>query len=253
MAHLLRSPLAILALSFGLLWLAAWVGARALPRLHARVAESREEFDIVLGATLTLLGLIIGFTFSMALARYDQRKNLEEAEANAIGTEYLRADLLPAQDATAVRALLRDYVGLRLAYYVTRDADALRGNEGATAGMQRQMWAAVRAPVVAAPNPVNALVAAGMNDVINAQGYTQAAWTNRIPAAAWFLLEGMAVCAVLLVGLRSAARAGGVLLVLPLVVSVALFLVADIDSPRRGLIRVAPQNLVALAQQLRAQ
>jgi len=57
----------------------------------------------VLAASLTLLALIIGFSFSMAVSRYDQRKNYEEAEANAIGTEYLRANLLPADDATRVR------------------------------------------------------------------------------------------------------------------------------------------------------
>ena len=67
----------------------------------------REDFGLILAAALTLLRLIIGFSFSMATSRYDQRKNLEEAEANAIGTEYARAGLLPAADAAKVRALLR--------------------------------------------------------------------------------------------------------------------------------------------------
>ena len=64
----------------------------------------------MLAATLTLLGLIIGFSFSMATSRYDLRKNYEETEANAIGTEYLRADLLPQADAARTRALLRQYL-----------------------------------------------------------------------------------------------------------------------------------------------
>ena len=64
----------------------------------------------MLTATLTLLALIIGFTFSMAVSRYDLRKNYEEAEANAIGTELLRADLLPADDAANTRRLLRGYL-----------------------------------------------------------------------------------------------------------------------------------------------
>jgi len=67
----------------------------------------REDFGLILAAALTLLRLIIGFSFSMATSRYDQRKNLEEAEANAIGTEYARAGLLPAADSAKVRALLR--------------------------------------------------------------------------------------------------------------------------------------------------
>jgi hypothetical protein len=66
--------------------------------------DIREDFGVIQTATLTLLGLIIGFTFSMAVGRYEQRKNYEEAEANAIGTEYVRADLLPGADAARVRA-----------------------------------------------------------------------------------------------------------------------------------------------------
>ena len=65
--------------------------------------QTWDSYGTILAATLTLLGLIIGFTFSMAVSRYDQRKNLEEEEANAIGTEYLRAGLLPAADAAKAR------------------------------------------------------------------------------------------------------------------------------------------------------
>ena len=79
----------------------------------------------MLSATLTLLGLLIGFSFSMAVSRYDQRKNYEEAEANAIGTEYVRADLLPAADAARVRNLLKKYVGQRVLFYTTRNQQRL--------------------------------------------------------------------------------------------------------------------------------
>jgi hypothetical protein len=70
--------------------------------------NEREDFGIIMAAILTLLGLIIGFSFSLAVSRYDQRKNLEESEGNAIGTEYVRTDLLPAADVARVRALLRN-------------------------------------------------------------------------------------------------------------------------------------------------
>jgi len=73
-----------------------------------------EKISTVLTATLTLLALIIGFSFSMAVSRYDQRKNYE---ANAIGTEYVRADLLPADDGTKLRELLRKYVNQRILFY----------------------------------------------------------------------------------------------------------------------------------------
>ena len=92
-----------------------------------------------------------------------------------------------------------------------------------------------------------------MNDVLNSQGYTQAAWWNRIPIAAWAMMALIAICSNMLVGFgaKSAKTEFGLLLVLPLVVSIAFFLIADIDSPRQGVIRVIPQNLLSLAQSLR--
>ena len=89
-----------------------------------------------------------------------------------------------------------------------------------------------------------------MNDVLNTQGYTQAAWLNRIPTAAWFLMAALGVGCNLLIGYGERKKNRFLLLVLPLAVSVSFFLVADIDSPRRGLISVAPQNLLSLSQSL---
>jgi hypothetical protein len=87
--------------------------------------EQKDDLSLILAASLTLLALIIGFSFSMATNRCDQRKNFEEAEANAIGTEYLRADLLPSADAARVRKLLSDYTNQRILFYTNTD-DAQR-------------------------------------------------------------------------------------------------------------------------------
>src|ERR1044072_4932834 len=119
-------PALVLVLSFIVLALSARLGAFFGKRGQLSEGAVREDFDIIQGATLTLLGLIIGFTFSMALNRYDQRKNLEEEEANAIGTEYVRADFLPAAAAAKARALLRDYTNERIRFYGTRDHATLR-------------------------------------------------------------------------------------------------------------------------------
>jgi len=212
----------------------------------------REEFGVVQAATLTLLGLIIGFSFSMALSRYDQRKNYEEAEANAIGTEYVRADLVPAADAAKVRALLANYLDQRVSFYAARDEQQILRINARTAELQAELWSAVRVAAVAQPGPVIALAVEGMNDVLNSQGYTQAAWWNRIPIAAWALMAAIAVCSNVLLDLtmRNDKKGLAMLLVLPLVVSIAFLLIADIDSPRGGLIRVIPQNLLSLSQSL---
>jgi hypothetical protein len=85
-----RYPFLVLVLSFVVLWLSARIGVSFRKRRRNLEEDEREDFGIIVAAVLTLLGLIIGFSFSMAVSRYDQRKNYEEAEANAIGTEYVR-------------------------------------------------------------------------------------------------------------------------------------------------------------------
>jgi len=242
--------LVLFPLSLLMLWLAARIGT-SLRKWRPLADDEREDFGFVQAATLTLLGLIIGFSFSMSISRYDQRKNYEEAEANAIGTEYFRAALLPA-NTVEVRALLRKYLDLRIFFYRTRSASELRRINTDTDQLQAEMWSAVQVPAMAQPTPVIALVVSGMNDVLNSQGYTQAAWWNRIPTSAWGLMITIAILCNVLVGYggRSAMAKGRVIYVLPLFVSISFLMIADIDSPRGGLIRVAPQNLVSLSQSL---
>ena len=242
-------PIIFFFVSFIVLWLAALVGAYV--RRHRPMREElREDFGLLETATLTLLGLIIGFSFSMSTTRYDQRKNYEEAEANAIGTEYVRAGLLPASDAATVRAQLRKYTELRIEFYRTRDHEELLRVDADTAKLQSEMWSAVETPVKAQPTPLMAVATIGMNDVLNSQGYTQAAWWNRIPSSAWALMIAIAVCCNALVGYGARSAKGLMLFILPLVVSISFLLIADIDSPRRGFIHVVPQNLVSLLQSM---
>jgi len=246
--NLVDSPPVILCLSVVAMWLCAWVGARFLRAFSPRGEPAHEDLSVVLGASLTLLGLIIGFSFSMAISRYDLRKSYEEAEANAIGTEYLRTQFLPAPEAARAQQLLREYLDQRILFYSARKLSELPPLDARTGGLESQLWASVRPPAAASPTAVMALVVAGMNDVLNSQGYTQAAWWNRIPKAAWWLMGAIAAMCNLMLGYTARhLRSRTVLLsVLPLVLGVAFFLIADIDSPRRGIINVAPQNLLAL-------
>jgi hypothetical protein len=245
-----RHPLIVLALSFLLMWLSARIGLSF--RKRQLDEDVLKDLDLIVAATLTLLGLIIGFSFSMAISRYDQRKTYEEGEANAIGTEYFRVDLLPSADRANVRALLRNYLDQRVLFYETRDENALRQIDATTAKLQTQLWSAVEVPAGAQPTPVLALAVSGMNDVLNSQGYTQAAWWNRIPPGAWFLMIVVAICSNFLIGYSSHGEGARVvrLLVLPFILCIAFYAIADIDSPRWGIIRVHPQNLISLVQSL---
>jgi len=236
-----------------LLWGCAWFGAAILGPRRRTEQIAHEDFKLLVAAALTLVGLIIGFSFSMATSRYDQRKNYEEAEANAIGTEYLRVGLLPAADAVNVRALLRGYLEERILFYTTRDGERLRQINERTATTQAQLWSAVQASALEHPDVLKSLAIAGMNEVLNSQGYTLAAWRNRIPTPAWALMIVVAMLGNTMIGFAFSElpRPGLRLVVLPVIVSIAWFLIADIDSPRGGVIHVAPENLLSLAASLR--
>jgi hypothetical protein len=246
------SSILLFALSLITMWLAAQLGAFIRVKMESIEIE-RQDYDIVLTATLTLLGLVIGFSFSMVISRYDQRKNYEEEEANSVGTEYLRVGLLPAADAMKARALLRDYLEQRILFYKIQDTRRLREIDAQTTTLQSQLWTLVETTARKEPTPAVALAVSGMNDVLNSQGYTQAAWWNRLPIAAWGLLMAIALFSNLLIGYG--AQHGNIILflILPIAVSASFFLIADIDSPRHGLIRVIPQNLVSLSRSLQPQ
>jgi hypothetical protein len=251
MPEIAYHPIVLFVVSIVVLSAAAWGGA-LVGRRDPLDEDMRSDFNVVLGAALTFLALIIVFTFSMASNRYDQRKNLEEAEANAIGTEYSRAALLSPADKARVQASLRSYLDLRIRFYMETDDNVRRNNEARTVKMQGELWAAILPPAAAASNPVVALAVAGMNDVLNSQSYTQAAFWNRIPVSAWNLIGAIAFCCCFMVGygVKSRTTARRLLFVFPLFVSIAVMFISDIDSPRRGIIKVLPVNLTSLEQSL---
>jgi hypothetical protein len=246
-------PLLVFLVSFLVLWLSAWIGRSALRRPGRLDSQSREDFAVVLPATLTLLGLIIGFTFSMAGGHYDQRRTYEETEANAIGTEYLRADLLPAAEASKLHELLRNYLQQRILFYSVRDEQQLAQIGVETSRLQAALWSTVQAPATALPNSITALAVSGLNEVLSAAGSTQSAWRTRIPNAAWLLMALIAILCNTMIAYGALQRESLSIppVVLPLVVSIAFLFIADIDSPRGGVIQVVPQNLLSLASTLR--
>ena len=252
MSSLMDRPLLVFGVSLIALWLCAQLGAAVRRKQEAHGERAPETFTVVLTASLTLLGLIIGFTFSMAVSRYDMRKSYEAEEANAIGTEYVRAGLLPASDATMTRLLLRSYLDQRILLYQSRDEDRRQQIRQRITQLQGQLWSTVQNAALAQPSALTALAAAGMNDVLNSQGYTQAAWWNRIPRAGWLLMSVIALlCNVLLGYAASGATIRSLLLlILPLLLSIAFLLIADIDSPRGGNIRVSAPNLASLSEQI---
>ncbi|SAK84172.1 hypothetical protein AWB76_05810 [Caballeronia temeraria] len=227
-------------------------GATVLRRFAMLPAEDREDFNIIQTSTLTLLALLVGFSLSMAVNRYDLRKTLEESEANAIGTEYSRADLADAAIAAKMKSALLRFTKLRLAHYRTRAPDEVAKIVRDTGTVETELWQLATQVGKEQPTPIGALVVAGMNDVLNSQDYSEAARINHIPLGAWYLMIIIALlgCVMQGYGARGSLRKGLLITILPATVALSLALIADIDSPKGGLIRVEPRDLTRFLQSI---
>jgi hypothetical protein len=191
----------------------------------------------------------------MAIDRHDQRELLEESEANAIGTQYLRADLLPPKLAEATQDLLNQYLDQRILFYTKKSYEQVQEINQKTEAIQQALWSGILPIARSNQSPTIALAVSGMNDVFNSQGYVQAAWWNRIPNTAWALMTAIAICANLLVGFgaRNFKKNIALFMIFPFVIAVSFFLIADIDSPRGGVIRIEARNLITLKHALNPQ
>ncbi len=243
------SPLVAPALFLPILWVSTRIGVYARRKHGALTDVVREDLGVILAANLTLLGLVIGFTFSMAAGHFDQRAKCETAESNAIATELLRVNLLSAPEAERMCALLMKYTGERVEFYEARNARETDQVNRAMAPLQLGLWSRVRTTALSEPAPVAMLEISGMNDVFNAQENARAAWQDRIPPSAWTLIGTVAVLANFFLGYTSRQMEfnGRRLFILPLLVSCSLFLIADMDSPYGGLIHTGPRNLMHIS------
>lgn len=248
MAVFVDHPVALFAVLVVFFTAAVAFAAFVLRRVIVLDDKGRHDFHLVQGSTLTLLALLIAFSLSMAVGRYDTRRNLEEAEANAIGTEYARADLADPATSAAIKAALVRYVKLRLADYRTGNPIELARINKATADLQSELLRMATQVAQDKPTPISAVVVAGMNDVLNSQDYAEAARINHIPVGAWILMIVIALfgCVVQGYGAKGNLRSGLLLTTVPITVALSLALIADIDSPRGGIIHVQPQNLERL-------
>ncbi len=249
---ILDSPFVIFGLSLVVLTLAVRLGI-VLQRLRGEGKEAiHGDLGVVTTASLTLLALLTSFSFSMATSRYDQRRTFEMQEARLITVEYFRADLLPAPTAAKVKALLADYVDQRIVFYNEGDAGKLGQVNSRTDWLEHELWTAVHVPALATPNPVTALPVAGVDGVFASRVDAESAFENRIPPTAALLLLTIATCANLLTGLGAKSPRSRLHFILPLLVSIAFFLIADIENPRVGIIRVYPTDLTRAAELMRA-
>lgn len=226
------------------LWFASFIGSTVIARLRNPQSGESEDVRMILGAMLTLLGLTIGFTLSMAIGGYNIRQNNEAAEAVAISTALSRVDLLPAERSTTLRPLLAQYLEQRLRFYGASDHAQLQTVDEETSRLKAELWLNVVDAAHTKPTPLSALAVSGVSDVLTSEATTNAGWRSQIPLAAWGLMTIIAACCNLLVGYSAGRNKHRALLfMLPFVISVSFSFIGDIDVPGRGLIHVSSVNL----------
>lgn len=242
----------------GLLLLALGeVGFRTGLRLFVAKDEPRKgQIGGIQGAVLGMLALLLGFTFSMALVRYENRRDLVLKEANAIGTTYLRASFLPEAHARIIGDLLRRYTDARLNFYnAGSDSGKIAAAEDEAAKLQRELWVETVAAGKEAPTPITATFINALNETIDLDATRLHALRSRVPGAVWLLLLIVAGAGCFASGYGAGAtgkRTGFSDAMLPLLIAVVITLIADFDRPRHGLIDISQQPLLDLKQSLQS-
>lgn len=233
----------------------AEVGFRLGLRLYSTNDSARKgQIGGVQGAVLGMLGLLLGFTFAMAVQRYDTRRGLVLQEANAIGTTYLRASLLPDAHQVPVRELLRRYVDSRLKYWPLVDDPAMfaEGTRLITE-MQTELWKHATEAAKEAPNNITATFIESLNSTIDTDAERITAMRAAIPAGVWLLVVVVAAFGCVTTSYGAGAEGTRTRLssvFLPLLITVVIILIFDIAHPRVGMIRIGQQPLVDLRQSI---
>ena len=224
---------------------AAYGGKFIFKRRLERAEVEDDEAKLILGAVLSLLGLLLGIAVSVAIGGYQDRLAAEENEASVLGSALQRSQLLPTAEQEAAEELLQQYLTARIGFF-----DSGVGSEHDRWGvrsvqLQGQLWVLATEYAKQRPDSISASVLTAYGDLYQAQLRTQASWRHRIPALGWWVILSFAFFANGLIGYNIRGIKGENLLViiLPVLTTAAFYLISDIDIPGAGLIKVRPEAL----------
>jgi hypothetical protein len=219
-----------------------------------RKSEADKDSGTVRSAVLALLGLLLGFSFALAGARHEARRELLVEEANSIVTTARRAQLLPAPHVANVIQLLREYVPVRIeAHREGQFSDRFATTRKRSAELQDRMWAEAVAAAAEQPTSITASFISSLNETIDLEAKRVAAKRNHVPGAVWLLLLCVAGCGLWLVSYPAGTSGRHSILerfVFPVLIAIVIAIITDIDTPRSGLISVDERPLLELNETL---
>lgn len=209
----------------------------------------------VQGAILGLLGLLLGFSFAMAVGRFDSHRALVVQEANSIGTTWLRTDFLPGPYKGQVRELLIHYTQLKITDFdSTNDGEELAPADKQKAEIHTKLWQNASDASVERNTPVLATFITSLNETIELDSLRKAALRNHVPVAVWLLLLLVAGCGAWASGYGSGTGGSRSIFnqfLFPLLIAVVITLIADIDRAHKGIIGMSCVPLEELLQSMK--
>jgi hypothetical protein len=201
--------------------------------------DRKEQINAVAEGLFVLLSLLLSFTLTMAVSRYDHRRDLVVREADAIGTTYLRAATLGQPHQGNVEQLLRSYVDARIDFFATGfPPDQVEQAVKDSQRLQQELWENLVAVSQRDRTSVTVAFMNSLNEVIDLDSQRVAALQNRIPARVWTLIIIVALIALFTRGLTVKRRFWLTLALGPITVAIAAGLIADLDNSGSGFIRV---------------
>jgi len=227
-------------------------------RLANGGCDATESSDVALTSILALLGLVLAFTYSFTMSRFDLRKQAVLQEANAIGTAFLRAGLAAEPHRSELRKILRDYAVTRDVTKVKEESkDSVRKLVERSVAAQSLIWPATERMVRsnASAGPVEAAIVQSINEVIDVHQKRLFSATDRLPAIVLVLLVCIAGTAMFILGFHT-GRQGSLnrwrLALLGLVLAAVITVITDFDRPLTGLVQVNQQPIVDLIRDMDA-
>ncbi len=241
----------VLLLTILLLYLGFWAGLRLGKYAQIHWADQSTDLGLITGASLSFLALLLAFIINYSMGVFTDRRQLVISEANAIGTAYLRAGILPDTARTESRQLLREYVSMRLEGVQKGKARAAiaRSEE-----IQDRLWSQAEELGRDNPTPTMSLYLSALNDVIDVHAERLSAEINfRLPLPFLLGLVGVSFLTIVLVGITDSYHEGRnriALVVLVVILSLAFLTIIELDRSNTSLIQVSQQPLVDLQQKL---
>lgn len=240
--------LLLLGVTLVALLLAAYGGKFIFKRRLERAEVEDDEAKLVLGAILSLLMLLIGLVLSIAVGGYTDRVAAQENEALAIGSAFQRTELLPLPLRQQATDLLEQYLEARIHFFDIGSGPEHQQWRVRAEQLQSELWDLAVVQAQTAPNSVDASVLKAYELLYRTLQKTQFDWRHHIPVVGWWALLAAAFLANALIGynIRGIKGENWLIVILPLLTTGAFFLIAEIDLPGAGIIRVLPDGLIAV-------